>query len=570
MDEIGLESGTLDSALTALLHRFPEAVLVALDDSSLRVPVPDSGRFRGFTSLPGDQSTIVDVVVPDDRMQVVTTWERAQSSGIAQGQVRALSNPAQALRLTFVDARERHGVWIGVLAAEGQWQPTDGAGGQGVLVLAPRRPRTAVMHKDMYAVITEVDDQASAMLGWSRSELVGHRSLEFMHPDDHERAIAQWLEMRARRESQRVRVRHSHRDGSWLWVEIENRFLGMADPGGSVAAAHLTDISDEMAAYELVRQQERLFRRVAESLPLGLFVVTPDRKVAYANTRLGALLGVAQASTLDEQLATIDPADRAALGQVFAATLDGGNYQETEVGFRLPRSRGARRCLITVASLSQEEGQPGAIVSVTDVTDSTRIREELTHRATYDVLTGCHNRASAMAILDRALAQGDQPTVVVFIDLDKFKPVNDIHGHAVGDALLVQVAHRLCSVLRGQDIVARLGGDEFLLICPGTEDPALALAIGHRVRDKLRDPIQAAGHTLELTASIGVAISTPGTTSDQLVANADAAMYESKRRGDGTPVPFTQESRRVCTALLRQDGGEGHSPPGTAVGLVDT
>lgn len=540
MDEIALESGTLDSALSALLHGFPEAMLVTLDNSGARLPVPDSDRFRGFASLLGDQSTIVDVVVPEDRMQVVTTWDRAQCTGMAQGQVRALSNPVQALRLVFVDARERHGVWVGMLAAEGQWRSNDGAGGEGVDLLAPRRPRMAVMRKDMNAVITEVDDQASAMLGWSRSELVGHRLLEFMHPDDHERAIAQWLEMRARRESQRVRVRHSHRDGSWLWVEIENRYHDLPDPDSAAAAACLTDISDEMAAHELVRRQGRLFRRLAESLPIGLFVVTTDRMVVFANNRLEAVLGVARATTLDAQLATIDPADRAALGRAFAATLDGGQYQETEVGFRIPRSRGARRCVITAVPLSQDEGQSGAIVSVTDITDSTRTREELTRRATYDVLTGCHNRASAMAILDRALAQGDQPTAVVFVDLDKFKPVNDIHGHMVGDALLVQVAHRLRSALRGQDVVARFGGDEFLVICPGIDDLALALVIGQRVRDKLRGPIPAAGHAFDLTASIGVAISTRGITSDQLVANADAAMYESKRRGGGTPVLSTQ------------------------------
>ncbi|HEX7460643.1 MAG TPA: diguanylate cyclase [Dermatophilaceae bacterium] len=537
-----LEPETCDSALAAMLNRFPGAILVALDDTSTRVPLPESDRFRGFPTLPGQECTFVDVVVPADRMVVVATWERARLDGLAQGVVRTLSDPEQELRLAFIDVRHSHGVWIGILVSTGQSRTHEQGPGLDASLLAPRRPRTAVMYKNLFAIITDVDDQAPLMFGWSRQEMIGHRSLEFMHPGDHERAVAQWLEMRARRQSQRVRLRHLHRDGSWVWVEIENRFVGLDDADETVVAAHLTDISDEMAAHEAVRQRERLFHRLAESLPLGLFVVALDRRVLYANSRLATILGVPNAVMLADQLATVVDRDRPPLDLAFAATLDEGYDQEAEIEICLPPTGEIRRCLITTAALSDEEGLPGAIVSVTDITDSVRIREELTVRATFDALTGCHNRASAMTALEQALdASGGRSTAVIFIDLDKFKPINDTYGHVVGDALLVAVARRLTSVLRDQDSVGRIGGDEFLIICPGIDDPAHALLVGQRVREKLHGTVQLAGHPIDVAGSIGIAVSTATSSSDQLVAQADAAMYESKRLGDGTPVLFTDQ-----------------------------
>jgi diguanylate cyclase (GGDEF)-like protein len=125
--------------------------------------------------------------------------------------------------------------------------------------------------------------------------------------------------------------------------------------------------------------------------------------------------------------------------------------------------------------------------------------------------------------------------------VDKFKPINDTYGHVVGDALLVAVARRLTSVLRDQDSVGRIGGDEFLIICPGIDDPAHALLVGQRVREKLHGTVQLAGHPIDVAGSIGIAVSTTTSSSDQLVAQADAAMYESKRLGDGTPVLFTDQ-----------------------------
>jgi diguanylate cyclase (GGDEF)-like protein/PAS domain S-box-containing protein len=411
----------------------------------------------------------------------------------------------------------------------------------------PNRPRTAVLRKDLDGVVLDADEHSTGMLGWPAEELVGMRSLDLIHPDDQERAVGQWLEMRARRQTQRVRLRHRHRDGHWIWVEVENTYVGPADrerddPDGVVAVAHLTDISDEMAAVEALRRQERLFRRLTDSLPVGVFQLDPgegaELRIGYTNARLGSMLGVRGARTLGEQIARVDPADRALLTDAVVQALATGADRQVEV------NAGWRRYLVTVAVLVDPGGPadaadgggdpPGAIVSVTDVTESARLHEELRIRATHDALTGLLNRAAVLDELGRAVAAPDvERLAVVFVDLDRFKAVNDTHGHAVGDELLAAVARRLTAQARRGDLVGRIGGDEFLLVCPGVPGRAAALALGRRVHDQLRGTFQVAGVGLRMAASVGVAMGSAGSSADDLVARSDDAMYRAKRTGSG-------------------------------------
>jgi diguanylate cyclase (GGDEF)-like protein len=135
-----------------------------------------------------------------------------------------------------------------------------------------------------------------------------------------------------------------------------------------------------------------------------------------------------------------------------------------------------------------------------------------------------------------AVVLADRPAAAIFVDLDRFKPVNDTLGHAAGDELLVKVAERLAGLLRDEDVVGRIGGDEFLLVLPGVGDPDEAKAIGERVHEALHRPFEISGEVVAIGASIGVACGPEGSTSDDLVAHADEAMYVSKREGAGRPV----------------------------------
>src|SRR4051794_6856903 len=455
----------LDEILLGLLRR-PDAIILAVGNDGFRVPVPESLGLADERTipLPADRATALDLLVPQDSIPVVTAWESAQSKGLSYATVRLRTAPDRPLTLTFIDARQTHGVWITAFsdATSDEVQSTNSAVAGALAV--PLRPRTATIHKNAFAVISGIDDRATRMLGWTAAQLTGSRSSEFVHPDDQERAVANWLEMLSKQENVRIRLRHRCADGSWLWVEIENVYQPAEEMADVTVVAQVSDISDEMAVHEALDRRERLLRRLAESLPTGIVQVTSERELVYVNSRLSTILGVAAPRDLDAVLGPVADDDLPALQSALAEALERDADSELEVRIRPSSTDEQRVCAISVISLSDREGAPGAMLCLTDVTDNVRMREELTAKATYDVLTGCHNRASIMGVLDEALrCDGDRTTVALFIDLNKFKPVNDTFGHAVGDEVLLEAARRLSGVLRHDDAIGRIGGDEFLL-----------------------------------------------------------------------------------------------------------
>jgi diguanylate cyclase (GGDEF)-like protein len=333
-----------------------------------------------------------------------------------------------------------------------------------------------------------------------------------------------------------VRLRHRRADGSWAWLELENQYTPADDPADAVVVTTMNDISDEMTAHEALRQQERLLRRVAESLPLAVLQLTTDRSVVFANSRFDDLVG-RDADPLTALQTVLAAADGAALDAALAAALDEGLDGELEVAVERHDGGGRRICSVGVIALGDREGTPGALLSLTDVTAAVQLREELTVRASTDALTGAANRAATIAALEQALAEpGDAVTAVVFVDLDGFKQLNDTHGHDAGDELLRLTAARLAGLVRPEDVVGRIGGDEFLLVSGGHDGPESALALGRRVREALGQPAIVQRGPVTIRASIGVSCGRAGCDAATLVREADQAMYRSKQQGNGRPV----------------------------------
>ncbi|MCU1391129.1 MAG: hypothetical protein JWL72_4467 [Ilumatobacteraceae bacterium] len=192
-----------------------------------------------------------------------------------------------------------------------------------------------------------------------------------------------------------------------------------------------------------------------------------------------------------------------------------------------------------------------------DVTTAKQVQNELTHQATHDALTGLPNRVLLLRTLaeslDRARHQRQQ-IAVLFLDLDRLKDVNDNIGHDVGDLLLATIAGRLASATRPADVIARIGGDEFVVLCNGTIDEQSALEVADRVREALTGRIMLSGVEVDLSVSIGVALSNPlhpleplpADEAVALVRNADTAMYRAKRRGRSRCELFTEEMSRAA------------------------
>ena len=527
-----LDAERLESELTLLLDRFPDAPVAAFVESGLFAEMPDSIKLKNNTVLGGRWA--MGREGGEDRDAVFTMWERVRKHGAARCLIHPAAYQAEIVFYTL-DLRERHGVILGVFVPTGA--PSSSAPPPSEVAAAPP-PRFATVHKDNVSTILSVDEALTQILGWSAEDMEGRRQLDFIHPDDHGLAIDNWMQMLALSgPGRRVRLRHRTKDDNWVWFELTNHNL-LADPEHGCVISEMVDISDEMAAQETLRAREQLLDRLAETVPVGLFQLDADRRIVYVNDRLREILGVDSATTVDAQLATVVPSDRAALEQAIDSVLGEGLDTDTEVQLRPPGDE-LHFCTISLRPLSHEDGTiSGAIACVVDVTDGARMREELKLRATFDELTGCYNRASILRALEANVASGRRHAdrAVMFLDLDSFKEVNDRYGHAAGDELLRVVAERLRGALRDEDLVGRIGGDEFLVVCPDIGGPEPAMKLAGRLADALREGVSAGVEGIGYQVSVGVVWSSGSATdADTLVARADRAMYESKRERTGSP-----------------------------------
>jgi diguanylate cyclase (GGDEF)-like protein len=177
----------------------------------------------------------------------------------------------------------------------------------------------------------------------------------------------------------------------------------------------------------------------------------------------------------------------------------------------------------------------GIVLTTRNINERKQHEERLQFLAMHDALTGLPNRALLTDRLEHALARlqrANGTVALLFCDLDHFKLVNDTHGHAVGDQVLVAFADRLTHEARTGDTVARFGGDEFLVLCEDVAGMAQARAIASRIEDAVAAPLAVEGVEIVLTASIGLSLaSSPDDTADALLREADAAMYRAKKRG---------------------------------------
>ena len=562
-------SGTLDTALQALLAEYPDAHVAAIGDDGLFVPMPPTVPLHEHRVL--QVRSTLDLAIPEERELVLRTWERARSTGASSSQLHPRVDPDRLTVLHFLDARPQHGVYIGVLVgAEGATVPD-------LRAIPPSPPRIARVRKNELAVFSAVDEAMTQLLGWAAADLVGHRSLEFIHPDDQERAVQSWMQMLSEpdRPQPAERLRHRRSDGSWAWFEVTNH-NHLADGTDAHVLAEMIDISDEMAALEALEAREQLLHRLAEALPIGVFQVLANGRIAYTNARLRGILGVGPAANVQAQLATVSREDWPSVEAALDAALRSGIDGDLEVQVRPSEEARHRRCTLRLRPLTDRQGAvSGAVVCVEDVTASVQLRDELERRASHDLLTRLLNRASVLAALEGALAsQGRSGTAAIFIDLDDFKGVNDRLGHLAGDELLRTVADRLAITVRGGDPLGRVGGDEFLVVCPGVGDHKRALEVADRIAHALAKPVRLAGATLELRASVGVAYTRRLVRADLLVQHADAAMYCSKRRGEGRPVMYTSAVAHASSAdpdargmIRRQTPPSARRrPPAAAIG----
>jgi diguanylate cyclase (GGDEF)-like protein/PAS domain S-box-containing protein len=247
-----------------------------------------------------------------------------------------------------------------------------------------------------------------------------------------------------------------------------------------------------------------------------------------------------------------------------------GRSAHFECEFRMLHRDGTHRWVlargIAVRGAGPEAPPTRMAGSLTDVTDRRLAEEKLLKQALSDELTGLPNRALFMDRLQKAIARSRRRAgysfAVLFLDLDRFKIVNDSLGHLVGDEMLQEVARRLESCLRPGDTVARMGGDEFTMLIEDAGEVSTAIAVAQRVQDALRQPLQLGGHDYASTASIGIALASSSTDEEgrvtpryeeaqELLRDADTAMYRAKAQGRARHAVFDAEMHTLAVAQMR-------------------
>lgn len=277
------------------------------------------------------------------------------------------------------------------------------------------------------------------------------------------------------------------------------------------------------------------FRWLVRESPDAVLLLDKDSTVRYASRAVERLVGqspeVVTGRRFSEYLYPED-AERV-LQELFAAPESGADGRFVE--FRALHADGAGRYLEAgCVRRTGDSGTQAFAVYLRDVTDRKSLEESLAYRALRDSLTGVGNRGLFMDRLGHAVARTARrqtSCAVLFVDVDDFKSVNDNFGHGAGDHLLVTLARRMTACLRPEDTIARLGGDEFAILLEDATSPENVADVAARISDALQAPVEWRGRTLRVTASIGVASSSPQTESPEaLLQAADAAMYRIKNR----------------------------------------
>ena len=279
----------------------------------------------------------------------------------------------------------------------------------------------------------------------------------------------------------------------------------------------------------------------------------------YYSPRWEAMLGLEPGTLAPEPeswLARIHPDDRDGFDRALEAHLAGGS-EHLEHEYRIRREDGSDAWVLTRGlAIRDAAGRPTRMAgSMSDVTQRKQAEEQLLHDALHDGLTGLPNRALFTDRLGLALRRPRNARsgfAVLFLDLDRFKHVNDSLGHDVGDELLMQIGQRLAESLRPGDTVARLGGDEFALLIHDVSGAGEASRISERIQALLQDTFVVGGHQLFSGASIGIALSFDGyERPEEMLRDADIAMYRAKSAGRGRYEVFDREMHRSAVALLR-------------------
>jgi diguanylate cyclase (GGDEF)-like protein/PAS domain S-box-containing protein len=375
----------------------------------------------------------------------------------------------------------------------------------------------------------------------------------YKNPDER-RMVNTDLERHGRVTGREVELRR--RDGQSIWVSLSARVVRGADGNVAYYEGSLQDITGRKRIETALQRSEQRYRMLVDHSQVGVFI-NENGYYSYVNHAFAAMLGYTEAELTGMSYRDIFPPEE--------LTAADARFQRRQRGEEVPnnyestlmhKDRKTRLSVTHSIGTIDQDGRRFMIGTVRDVTEQKRFEGQLRHNATHDPLTGLPNRTLFIERLAKAMDRSrpkDAPGyAVLFIDLDSFKVVNDSLGHAAGDELLVQVAQRLKTCLGPWDTLARHGGDEFTVLVGQTQDSDDAVEVAERMLAELLRPVHLGDNEIYTNASIGIAPGHPDYAStEELLRDADTAMYRAKAAGKAGYVVFDQDMYARARARLR-------------------
>ncbi|BAY37908.1 diguanylate cyclase/phosphodiesterase with PAS/PAC sensor(s) [Nostoc sp. NIES-2111] len=412
---------------------------------------------------------------------------------------------------------------------------------------------------------TFVNQQMAAMLGYTVEEMVGKTLFSFMDAEG-----IKISQKNLSRRRQGIHEKHNfkfrRKDGSDLWVVISCAPL-LDEQGNYVGALGMvTDISDALDELRLRKQAEAALQEsqkrldgILNSLEVVIWSIAADTfETLYLNPAVVQVYGRSVDQFQDNPnlwFDVIHPEDQQRVSQTIEPLLLLGSQ---ELEYRIVRPDGQVRWICNRSHVIYDTvGKPNRIEGITtDITERKNMEEKLVHHAFYDNLTGLPNRVLFMERLTQAITKikedPDELFAVLFLDLDRFKVVNDSLGHLVGDQLLVSFAQRLQSCLQPEDTFARLGGDEFTILLSRINSIDDATCIAEKIHQVLKLPFNLSGYEVFTSASIGIALGTNQyVQAADVLRDADAALYGAKEQGKAWHIVFDPAMYDRAVALLQ-------------------
>ena len=421
-----------------------------------------------------------------------------------------------------------------------------------------RHINESVVIMDLAGFITGWNAGAERLFGYSAAEVIG-RNVLFLYADENEED-ASLEDVFLDRGGREMEVRRRKKSGEVFWASLQLSLLKDGDDRPVGLIGFLSDITERRNAAEQINLHARIFEESEEAI----LITDAQERIVSVNPAFTRITGYEAAEAVGEKPGKFGSGRHdAAFFEKMREKIRETGYWQGEVWDRRKDGEIYPKWL-SIGSVRNTAGEVTHYFSIfSDISDRKKAEGRIHHLAYFDALTGLPNRVQFNRLTEQALAASrrkDGFGAVLFIDLNRFKPINDTLGHAVGDKVLQETANRLRACLRGADVICRLGGDEFAIGLFEIASRDHAANVAQKLLAAMVDPIRVEGRELKLGAAIGISIyPDDGGDTESLLRLADIAMYRAKETGPDGMAFFSEEMNQRAIDRLNLEEGLRHA-----------